>query len=129
MLHNQPMHRSGNESRARFARQDPLPARRSQTLCLKVHTVKWQEYQEAVGELYEQLDNLGTVHRSVTIPDKVTGQPRQIDVLVEIQAYGHTLRMIVDAKFHAEKLDVKDVEEVLALSNAVGGSKTVIVTK
>lgn len=89
--------------------------------------MKWQEYQEAVGELYEQLDDLGTVHRSVTIPDKVTGQPRQIDILIEFEAYGHTLRMIVDAKFHAEKLDVKDVEEILALSKAVGGSKTVIV--
>ena len=37
----------------------------------------WQEYQEAVAQLYEQLDDLGEVQRSVTIPDKVTGQPRQ----------------------------------------------------
>ena len=44
----------------------------------------WQEYQDAVGELYERLDDLGTVLRSVTIPDKVTGQPRQLDVLVEM---------------------------------------------
>ncbi|MGC1275713.1 MAG: restriction endonuclease [Planctomycetaceae bacterium] len=87
----------------------------------------WQEYQEAVAQLYEQLDDLGSIHRSITIPDKVTGQPRQIDVLVEITAYNHTLRLVVDAKFHKDKIDVKDVEEVLALADAVHASQTVIV--
>jgi hypothetical protein len=87
----------------------------------------WQEYQEAVAQLYEQLDELGCVHRSVTLPDKVTGQPRQIDVLVEFEAYEHRLRLVVDAKFHSEKLDVKDIEGVLALAEAVRASKTVIV--
>jgi hypothetical protein len=89
--------------------------------------VTWQEYQDAVGELYEQLDDLGTVHRSVTIPDKVTGQPRQLDVLIEMEAYGHTLRMVVDAKFYNEKIDVKDVEEVLALAESVNANQVVIV--
>ena len=79
----------------------------------------WQEYQDAVGELYENLDELGTVRRAFTIPDKITGQPRQIDVLVEIEAYEHTLRLVVDAKFRSEKINVKDVEEVLALAEAV----------
>lgn len=87
----------------------------------------WQEYQEAVAQLYEQLDDLGKVHRSVTIPDKVSGQPRQIDVLVEIEAYGQTLRIVVDAKFHSEKLDVRDVEAVLALADSVQASQAVIV--
>jgi len=87
----------------------------------------WQEYQEAVAQLYEQLDDLGSIRRSVTIPDKVTGQPRQIDVLVEIEAYGHYLRIVVDAKFHGEKIDVKDVEEVVALAGSVRASQAVIV--
>lgn len=89
--------------------------------------MKWQEYQEAAALLYEQLDNFGIVRRSVMIPDKVTGQPRQIDVLVELKAYSHTLRLVVDAKFHQEKLDVKDIEEVLALADAVKASQAVIV--
>jgi len=87
----------------------------------------WQEYQQAVAELYEQLDDLGTVKRNVMIPDKVTGQPRQIDVLIEVEAYEHTLRLVVDAKFHSEKLDVRDVEGVLSLASAVGASQAVIV--
>lgn len=80
-----------------------------------------------MAQLYEQLDNLGAVQQSVTIPDKVTGQPRQIDVLIEIKAYGQILRLVVDAKFHSEKIDVKDVEEVLALADSVRASQAVIV--
>ena len=89
--------------------------------------MNWQEYQDAVAELYEQLDGFGEVSRNVYIPDIVTGQPRQIDVLVTINERGHSLKLVVDAKFHEAKLDVKDIEEVLALSNAVGGAKAVIV--
>jgi len=36
------------------------------------------EYQHAV-ELYEQAEGLGKVSRNIMRPDKITGQPRQID--------------------------------------------------
>jgi Restriction endonuclease len=87
----------------------------------------WQEYQEAVAIFYENLDDLGTVHRSTTIPDKVTRHPRQIDVLIDIEAYGQVLQVLIDAKFRAEKIDVKDVEEVMALADAVNASQIIIV--
>lgn len=87
----------------------------------------WQEYQEAVALLFEQLDDLGIVKRNVMIPDKITGQLRQIDVLIEIKAYGHVLLIVVDAKFHSEKIDVKVVEEVISLAEAINASQVVIV--
>lgn len=87
----------------------------------------WQEYQDAVAELHEQVDDFGSVRRSITVPDKITGQPRQIDVLIEIEAKGHPLRMIVDAKFHAVPIDVRDVESALALADSVGANKAIIV--
>lgn len=87
----------------------------------------WQEYQEAVAEFYEQIDDFGNVRRNVMVPDKITGQPRQIDVLVEIEVKGHSLRMVVDAKFHATPIDVREVESVLALAEAVGAHKSIVV--
>jgi hypothetical protein len=42
-----------------------------------------------------------------------------------MQAYGHTLRILVDAKFYSGKIDVKDVEEVLALAEAVKANQVV----
>ncbi len=87
----------------------------------------WQEYQEAVAELYDQIDDFGHVSRNVMVPDKITGHSRQIDVLIEIEAKGHSLKLVVDAKFHANPLDVRDVESVLALAEAVGANKAIIV--
>lgn len=87
----------------------------------------WQEYQEAVSQFYEQLEGLGTVRKNITLPDKVTGQPRQIDTWVELEGKGHKLGILIDAKFRKEKVDVKDVEEVLALANAVGANMSVLV--
>lgn len=89
--------------------------------------MKWQEYQEAVALLYEQLDGFGMVHRNVYLPDLVTGQRRQVDVMIEMTERGHSLRMLIDAKFHSTPLDIKDIEEVAALSQAVGAHKTIIV--
>jgi len=89
--------------------------------------MNWQEYQEAVAVLYEQTDGFGNVKRNVMVPDKITGQARQIDVLIEIKAKGHSLNMIVDAKFHAVPIDVKEVESVLALMDSVGANKAIIV--
>ncbi|OLP18736.1 hypothetical protein BST81_09145 [Leptolyngbya sp. 'hensonii'] len=89
--------------------------------------MNWQEYQDAVGELYAQMDNIGNVRKNITLPDKITGQARQIDVWLEYELKGHTISILIDAKYRKEKLDVKDVEEVFALANAVGADKSVIV--
>jgi hypothetical protein len=61
--------------------------------------MEWQEYQEAVAILYEQAEGIGVVCRNVLLPDKVTGQMRQIDVLIELEANGHQISILVDAKF------------------------------
>ncbi|GHV05618.1 hypothetical protein FACS189485_12870 [Spirochaetia bacterium] len=88
----------------------------------------WQEYQESVARLYEQTEGFGKVRRNVYIPDRITGEPRQIDVLIEMSERGHTLKILVDAKYHAKPLDVTVIEGVLSLSDAVGTNKAVIVT-
>ena len=87
----------------------------------------WQEYQEAVSVLYERADGFGNVSRNVMVPDKITAQPRQIDVLIEIEAKGHPLKMIVDAKFQAVPIDVREVESILALADAIGANKAIVV--
>jgi hypothetical protein len=87
----------------------------------------WQEYQQAVAELYKQTARFGKIEHDVRLPDLDTGGLRQIDVLWTIQDGGHTLRTIVDAKYRKEPLDVKDVEEICSLRGAVGADKAIIV--
>jgi len=90
--------------------------------------MRWQEYQDAVGELYEQMNEFGIVKKNITIPDKVTGQARQVDVWWEMNLGSHTFKILIDAKKRKEKIDVKDVEEILMLSDAVNADKAIIVT-
>lgn len=94
---------------------------------IRVDHLNWQEYQEAVGELYSQMEGIGEVLKNITILDRITNQPRQVDVWLEVDVKGHKIGILVDAKYRKHKVDVKDVEEVLALANAVGANKSVLV--
>ena len=89
--------------------------------------MNWQEYQEIVGQLYEQAEGIGVVHRNIYRPDKITGQARQIDAWLEVETKGVKLGVLIDAKYHQGKIDVKDVEEVLALAEAVGAVSSILV--
>ena len=77
--------------------------------------MKWQEYQEAVGELYVQMKGIGHVSKNITLPDKITGHPRQIDVWLEIETKSHKIGILVDAKYRKDKIDVKDLRKFYRL--------------
>lgn len=87
----------------------------------------WQEYQEAVAVLYEEAEGIGEVRRNIMVPDRITGQNRQVDALLVVETKGHLLQILIDAKFHSEPLDVRDVESVAALAGAVGACSSIIV--
>jgi hypothetical protein len=91
-------------------------------------SMKWQEYQDAVGKLYDRVKEMGEVKRNFMIPDKETGSNRQVDAWWQMRVGGHQFNTLIDAKMRSEPLDVKDVEEVIALANAVNADKAIIVT-
>lgn len=90
--------------------------------------MKWQEYQEAVGQLFEQMSEFGVVKKNITIPDRVTGQARQVDVWWEMKVGEHSFKILIDAKKRKDKIDVKDVEEIMMLAQSVNADKAIIVT-
>ena len=87
----------------------------------------WREYEEAVAMLYEQAEGIGTVTRNARVTDSITGQLRQIDVLVTLTERGHSLSIVIDAKFRASKINVREIESVQSLAAAVNASKAVVV--
>ena len=89
--------------------------------------MEWQEYQDAVAELYVQAEGIGDVQKNITLPDKVTGQPRQVDYLITAVIKGHEVKMIVDAKYYKEKININHIDGVNALAEAVGVDKAIIV--
>ena len=52
---------------------------------------------------------------------------RQINVLIELDANGHSISILIDAKSWKDTLDVQDIKDVLALTEAVNASKSFIV--
>jgi len=89
--------------------------------------MNWQKYQEAVGKYYWHIGTKGDFRENVYIADIVTGTTRQIDALLTITEGGHTLKIVIDAKFRKKAINVRDIESVAALCNSVGGNKAVIV--
>jgi hypothetical protein len=45
----------------------------------------WKEHQDAASLLYEQAEGSGNVKGDARVFDRVTGQPRQVNTLIEIE--------------------------------------------
>jgi len=89
--------------------------------------MNWKDYEKAVSEIYSQLNAANVVRKDVRISDRKTGGLRQVDIWVEAVVGSHLIKMLIDAKFHKDKINVKTVEEVGGLADAVGADKAVIV--
>lgn len=87
----------------------------------------WQQYQMAVGALYEELEGVGKVRHNIMLKDRNTGQLRQVDIWVSMKLKEHEINLLIDAKYRKDAINVKQVEEVLSLAQAVGADKAVIV--
>jgi len=68
----------------------------------------WQEYQESVGLMYKKMNDIGEIMTNLYLPDKVTGQKRQIDVWWKIELGEHKFGILIDAKFRSTPLDVRN---------------------
>ena len=94
--------------------------------------MKSREYEDAVAEIYRGAKSQGaTVCKNVRMPDRITGQARQVDCWIEVPVTGlgedHVLKLLVDAKRYRSTVDVRDVEAVLALGEAVGADKCILI--
>jgi len=45
----------------------------------------WKVHQDAVSLLYERAEGIGNVKGDVSVLDRLTGQPWQVDTLIEIE--------------------------------------------
>jgi len=87
----------------------------------------WKEYQNIVAEIYSRAEGIGKISKNILLPDKVTGQQRQVDALLEIKTKGHKVCVLIDTKYHRRRIDTPHVDVVSELAKAVGADKAVIV--
>ncbi|AGG87596.1 restriction endonuclease [Rhodanobacter denitrificans] len=91
---------------------------------------EWKLYERLVARmLVEQLETDLCVTPNAYIVGRITGVPRQIDVLIETRHdTDNSRRIIVDAKKRSRKIDVKDVESFRGLMEDVGATHGYLVS-
>ena len=92
------------------------------------HPPDWLKYEKTVFE-YLQLDHPeAEVVHNVSLPGRLSGVPRQIDVLVAERFGVKTYVTAFEAKHYTRKIDVKGVEEAIGLFRDVGVDRGVMIT-
>jgi hypothetical protein len=80
----------------------------------------WQSYVAEVHQVISTKLPRARVRKDVRLPGRLSGTPRQIDVLAEIDSESGPLRIAIEAKHHARRIDVKHVEGFIGLLRDVG---------
>lgn len=92
------------------------------------HPPDWLKYEKTVFE-YLRLDHPeAKVVHNVSLPGRLSGIPRQIDVLVAERFGVKTYVTAFEAKHYTRKIDVKGVEEAIGLFRDVGVDRGVMIT-
>ncbi|MBA8908834.1 restriction endonuclease [Aminobacter ciceronei] len=84
----------------------------------------WKRYERLVARLMaDQLSTEFCVTPNASVLGRITGIPRQIDVLIEARHdTDNSRRIIVDAKRRKRKIDVKEVESFRGMMEDVGAT-------
>jgi hypothetical protein len=72
---------------------------------------QWHAFETSVAELLSKLDPGADVEHNVSEPGKVSGTPRQVDVLVSGVLAGSTITMAVECKNYKRPLGIGKVDE------------------
>ena len=88
----------------------------------------WKKYEQEIFETFRVF----YPDAKITFNEKVVGRyskiERQIDVLVEGRLAGTKIRLIIDAKYYSEKIDVKHVESFLGMADDTGAAQGILIT-
>jgi hypothetical protein len=88
---------------------------------------RWQEFERIVTRIQEGLDP-GSEVTTGHLLDRMTGEQRQIDVIVRGKVGGRAITVMIECRDHKKPVDVKYLDEVVTKRNDVRADKAVIVS-
>lgn len=90
----------------------------------------WKRYEKQIADLIRQrAQEPVTITTDVRIQGRLSGVPRQVDILIEGSFASVTdATMAVDCKCFSSKVDVKDVEALLGIAEDIGVNMGMLVT-
>ncbi len=90
--------------------------------------INWLRYEREIHhELVSKYPEADVAH-NVRLPGSRSGTSRQIDILVEETLQETRIRTAIDAKYHARRIDVKEVESFIGLPHDVGVDRGIMMS-
>lgn len=86
----------------------------------------WKIYETDVKNYTAKLDVNATVEHDVNLPGKISGTPRQIDVLVRGTVAGEEIVIAIECKKYAKKLGIGKVDEFVGKLEDIGVDRGVL---
>jgi hypothetical protein len=87
----------------------------------------WKEYEREIEKYFRSEYPTARIAANAHLVGRHSKTDRQIDLLIEIQVCDVSFRIVIDAKHHARKIDVKHVEEFLGLMRDVSAHKGLMI--
>ena len=91
--------------------------------------VNWKDYEKEIHQQFQEMYPDADITPDAKVRGRYSNVDRQIDILIEDFAAGENIRIMVDAKFFSESIDVKEVESFIGMMQDVGADKGLLVTQ
>lgn len=90
---------------------------------------EWREFEALVSRIEEWLTPKGAVIKSPeSIPDKITGEPRNVDATVRFQVGSAPILIAIECRKREQKEDVTWIEELAEKKRSIGADKMIAVS-
>ncbi len=91
---------------------------------------EWKKYEWLVAKIYH--DNLHSININVNydvrVPGRISGQLRQVDILVTETDEQNTKVTVIDCKNYKTKVDIKKVEEFIGMCEDIQANQGIIIS-
>jgi tetratricopeptide (TPR) repeat protein len=91
--------------------------------------MNWRDYEIEIHEQFQDMYPSARITHNVYLLGRYSKIERQIDILVEDYVAGDRIRIIVDAKYFSENIDVKEVECFIGMMEDVAADKGLLITQ
>jgi len=91
--------------------------------------VNWKDYEKEIHQQFKEVYPDADITHDAKVRGRYSKVDRQIDILIEDFVAGENIRIMVDAKFFSENIDVKEVESFIGMMQDVGADKGLLVTQ
>jgi hypothetical protein len=92
-------------------------------------TMKWKEYEQKALDYFKAKYPEAKIDRNLKLPGRLSGIPREIDILIDSQVYGVSLQIAIECKDWESKLDVADIGTFIDKLKDVKITKGVVLSR